>query len=179
MNSNFEKAVAVVLLHEGGYRNVPSDPGGPTKYGISQKSYPDLDIAGLTQEGAVALYRRDWWDKYGYDQISNYALALKVFDHAINIGWQTNPVASRAHVFLQMACNDVIFHNETVAKDASILPLPVDGILGPRTFLTLNALDPSLLLLRFLSRVHAHYKACAKTQPAELPDWEARLWGCL
>ena len=33
--------------------NDPQDPGGETNFGISKRSYPDLDIAGLTVADAT------------------------------------------------------------------------------------------------------------------------------
>jgi hypothetical protein len=33
-----------------GYVNDPSDPGGETQWGISKRSYPDVDIKALTRE---------------------------------------------------------------------------------------------------------------------------------
>ena len=33
-----------ILQTEGGYVNDPADPGGETKYGISKKAYPTVDI---------------------------------------------------------------------------------------------------------------------------------------
>ena len=81
----FERAVARVLGDEGGYANNPSDPGGATKFGISQREYPQLDIAALTRADAVAIYYRDWWQRYRYSQLPG-PVAAKVFDLAVNIG---------------------------------------------------------------------------------------------
>ena len=39
------------------------DPGGETKFGISKRAHPDLDIANLTRDQAGAVYRRDYWDR--------------------------------------------------------------------------------------------------------------------
>jgi lysozyme family protein len=44
----FEKCITVVLLHEGGYVNNPSDYGGETKYGIAKRFFPQEDIKNLT-----------------------------------------------------------------------------------------------------------------------------------
>ena len=33
-----------LIEREGGYVNHPRDPGGETKYGITKRTYPDLDI---------------------------------------------------------------------------------------------------------------------------------------
>ena len=55
MDSNpttFDQVIDRVLAHEGGYVNDPDDPGGETKYGISKKAYPKIDIKNLTKEEA-------------------------------------------------------------------------------------------------------------------------------
>ncbi len=173
--ANFEKAVKVVLSHEGGYVNRASDPGGETKFGISQATYPNLDIKSLTEADAKAIYRADWWDHFEYGRFGNHAVALKVFDHALNIGWMKAPPAPRAHVFLQMAVNDLVQGGAAPAKYL----LKADGLLGDLTFEAANAVDPTLLTLRFLCRVHRHYKVAALAQPEALNGWENRLWGCL
>ncbi|MBI5343968.1 MAG: hypothetical protein HZB83_01285, partial [Deltaproteobacteria bacterium] len=47
---NFERAIAFVLRHEGGYANDPRDPGGETNFGISKRAYPMLNIKDLSVE---------------------------------------------------------------------------------------------------------------------------------
>lgn len=71
--------------HEGGYVNNPRDPGGETKYGVSKRSYPELDIKNLTIDDAREIYRRDFWDELDGDRIDG-ALMYQVFDMAINSG---------------------------------------------------------------------------------------------
>ena len=46
--SNFDHCITAILTEEGGLVNHSRDPGGLTKYGISQRSYPNLDIQSLT-----------------------------------------------------------------------------------------------------------------------------------
>ena len=93
MENNFEKALKFVLSHEAEFVDDPNDPGKATKYGISQKAYPDLDIANLTREDAKIIYQRDYWDKAGCGEIAN-GLDIVVFDTAVNCG------VSRALAFL-------------------------------------------------------------------------------
>jgi len=46
---------------EGGLAEDPLDPGGVTKFGISQRAYPDVDVRGLTREKATLIMRDDYW----------------------------------------------------------------------------------------------------------------------
>lgn len=59
----FTAAVTTLLEVEGGYVDHPSDPGGRTNWGISQRAYPNLDIRSLTRAEAISIYRRDYWNK--------------------------------------------------------------------------------------------------------------------
>lgn len=83
--SAFDQAFEVVIGHEGGYVNNPSDPGGETKYGISKRSYPDVDIANLTLDAAKQIYKTDYWDKL-YLDTADPRLALVAFDASVNNG---------------------------------------------------------------------------------------------
>lgn len=82
---DFQQSVAFVLLEEGGYVSNPDDPGGATNFGISQRSYPQIDIANLTREQATQIYYRDYWLPSGADSLAQ-PLALVVFDTAVNLG---------------------------------------------------------------------------------------------
>lgn len=85
----FDKAVAFVLSQEGEYSNDPQDAGGATKWGISHRSYPELDIANLTREQAIDIYKKDFWDRCQCSQLPD-GLDFLVFDAAVNQG----PVAA-------------------------------------------------------------------------------------
>lgn len=47
--------------------NDPSDPGGLTKYGIDQRSHPGVNIRALTEDEAMGIYRREYWDRNKID----------------------------------------------------------------------------------------------------------------
>lgn len=85
MSANFDKAFVIVVGIEGGLVDDPADPGGLTKFGISKRRYPDLDIRNLTVEQAKAIYLRDYWNTHNLDKLE-YGKALLVFDCAVNGG---------------------------------------------------------------------------------------------
>jgi len=93
MKNDFDKAIKFVLKWEGGYSNDPNDPGGETNFGISKRSYPELDISKLTLKQAKEIYYQNYWLKCGCDNLP-YPFNIIVFDTAVNMG------RSRAKEFL-------------------------------------------------------------------------------
>ena len=89
--SNLPQAFAFIAIWEwgnrkdGGYTNDKDDPGGETRWGISKKSYPDIDIKSLTKEEALIIYEKDYWLKIGADTMEK-KLAIACFDSAVNCG---------------------------------------------------------------------------------------------
>jgi len=163
-DEKFLRAVDVVLKHEGGLSEHPSDPGGITHWGISLRSYPELGeegIRNLTREQAAEIYYRDFYAKYGYARIDDEAVATKVFDMAVNMGPAT------AHRLLQEA---LVFLGHDIA---------VDGILGPQTIGAANKADPKRLLqvLRWLAAHHYYRIAAQRPQSrAFLVGWLTRAY---
>lgn len=131
MRSNFDKALAAVLAHEGGYVNHPKDPGGATNRGVTQTVYNDWRVAnGLAEKNVrdisdaevMAIYKRRYWDAVRGDDLPagvDYCL----FDFAVNSG------TSRAARYLQ----------EAVGVD-------VDGKIGPVTIGAAKAEFPQDLI---------------------------------
>ena len=87
---NFDTAFDLLLTptYEGGYSNDPLDPGGETKYGISKRSYPHLDIKTLTRAQVKPIYRADFWGPAGCDAVPD-ELKYPLFDFAVNSGPKT------------------------------------------------------------------------------------------
>lgn len=83
-DKEFSRCIPFVLEREGGYSNDPKDPGGETKYGISKKAWPKLDIKNLTLEDAKVIYYQHYW-LFVADKLS-WPLNLCVFDTAVNQG---------------------------------------------------------------------------------------------
>jgi lysozyme family protein len=122
---NYDDAFERLIGHEGGLVDHPSDPGGLTKYGISQRSYPGEDIRGMTLDRAKLIYRRDFWGPAGCDTVPN-AIKFDLFDMAVNAG------VRKAVQTLQRAVNET-----------------PDGILGPLTIQAAQSMDPERLVARF------------------------------
>ena len=110
MVTTFNEAIGLVLKHEGGLVDDPADSGGITKYGISKRAYPDIDIKNLTIEKAKEIYRQDYWLKSYADKLP-IDIRYIHFDTAINCGLK------RAAKILQ----------------ESIGGIAIDGIIGNQT----------------------------------------------
>lgn len=119
----FEQAIEHVLTKEGGYVFNPNDSGGETKFGISKRSYPKLDIKNLTRDQAKEIYRTDFWNRIKADQLPEQ-LRLHVFDFAVNAG------VSKAILSLQQVAGvktDGIIGNLTVAASKKVSPWDYAG----------------------------------------------------
>jgi uncharacterized protein (TIGR02594 family) len=91
--ANYDASLARLLVHEGGYSNHPSDPGGPTNYGITIhdfRKYIDrngtaADVRAMTVEQAKTIYRRRYWDVQRCDQLPA-GVDYAIFDYGVNSG---------------------------------------------------------------------------------------------
>lgn len=147
----FGAAFETLIGHEGGYVNDPTDPGGETKYGISKRAYPRVDIKGLTLEGAKRLYREDYWDPLGGDSLGD-PLDYAIFDLAVNSGVKT------ATKMLQTALG--------------ILP---DGAWGPASAAALTAArDRKTVALR-VAATRLGYMTCLATWEHHSKGWARRI----
>jgi lysozyme family protein len=149
--SAFDFAVEIVLQNEGGYVNHPSDPGGETKYGITKRQYPDLDIANLTVEHAKEIYKQDYWDAISGDRLPPRVAAL-VFDCAVNQG------PKRAIKFMQTA-----------------LGVSADGAIGPRTLNAAYMADAASFATKLGAERALHY-ASLSTFDVFGKGWMRRLF---
>lgn len=143
----FERLIGFVLAHEGGYVNDPDDPGGETKYGVSKKSYPHVDIASLTIEQAKDIYYEDWWLPLKCPQIHDDKVAQKYLDTCVNTGKGTGTK------ILQRALQMIGYR------------ITVDGAIGPKTLAAVNAADPQALLVAMRQQQKAHYEQLIQKNP--------------
>lgn len=93
MNGRFERALTVILRHEGGYVDHPADPGGATNLGITHRTLAawrgrpvtKQDVRTLTRQEAGEIYRAQYWAARGIQMLPP-GVDLSVFDMAVNAG---------------------------------------------------------------------------------------------
>ena len=91
--SSYDGALARLLAHEGGYSNHPSDPGGPTNFGITIGDYRKYvkrdataaDVKAMRVVEAKAIYRACYWDALRCDELPA-GVDYAVFDYGVNSG---------------------------------------------------------------------------------------------
>jgi lysozyme family protein len=150
-DARFAACITEVLKHEGGYVNDPEDPGGETRYGISKRSYPRLDIPNLTIDDAKAIYRRDFWPRVFGDDLPP-GLNLAAFDYAVNSG------PGRAIPCLQRAVG---------VRD--------DGVFGPATLAAVRRVPDVGLAIRHMCDDRRRFLRSLPTYPRFGRGWERRV----
>ncbi len=139
------------LLH-----TVANDAGGTTRYGISQRAYPKIDLTKITQDEAIEIYKQDYYDKLKLEQVLNDSLRWKIFDIAVNMG------VSRACKIVQEA-----------------IGVPVDGLIGSVTLTAINYSDAELLLKKIEKLQVYHYATICRANEVQykfLKGWNRRAF---
>jgi len=134
----FSKAIQFILNAEGGYVNHPKDPGGETNYGISKRSYPNLDIKNLTKEAATEIYFKDFWQRLSIDSLPPM-LRLPVFDCAVNQG-----------------------PHFAIGTLQAVLGVAVDGKIGPVTLQKASSCSAERILSKYMWRRLEKYQINSK-----------------
>lgn len=149
---NFDVAFDRLMGHEGGYVNDPQDPGGETNWGISKRSYPNVDIKALTRDGAKAIYEADFWLPLAD---ADPAIKFQVFDFAVNGG-------------LSVA----------IRKLQSAIGVADDGHWGPHSMAMLGNMEVNDVLLKFNAQRLRFYTSL-KNWPRYGGGWTNRVAGNL
>lgn len=158
---DFAKALAFALKWEvgnapnGGYLSPAraaqlGDPGGETKYGISKRSYPHLDIAGLTLDAAKAIYEYDYWqatgNQEGFCSEMHWPLDAVHFDCVVNVG--NRKVAKDGTVVMHRRANMIL---------QRALGVDDDGYIGPVTRRAIEQGDPAEIAKRAILQRDLYY----------------------
>ena len=151
---NFERAFEKLLGHEGGFVDHPKDPGGSTRYGITQRvaraNGYEGDMRNLPLSEAKRIARKNYWDAVRADEMPD-AARFDLFDAAYNSG------VEQATKWLQRAAG---------AAD--------DGIIGPKTILAVRMADPHKLAARFNGH-RLRFLTDLKTWPDFGRGWARRI----
>jgi lysozyme family protein len=107
---DFLKAVNHTLEWEGGYVWDAHDSGGETNFGISKKSYPNLDISMLSRDDAIEIYYKDYWLANNIPAIAGTDdFRAKVFDMCVLMG-------SRSALQLMRGCTGLSSYEQVCSN---------------------------------------------------------------
>lgn len=163
----FEKAIAFSLKEEGG-RNfnivngkpviksyAKADLGGATAYGVTWQTLKTAykagivgheDICKLTPEEARLIYKKNYWDKYKWQELK-WPVCLCCLDCCINHG--------KFAYILQRAA---------VECGQSVV---IDGKFGPKTFAALKACEPQKLVKAIYKQRKIYYEKIIARNPSQ------------
>lgn len=149
----FDEAFNRLIGHEGGYsnRSPQEDPGGETNWGISKRSYPNLDIKHLTRDDAREIYLRDFWMPVAASGNVHPAILFQVFDFAVNAGIST-----------------------AIRKLQSAIGVADDGHWGPISAAKLASMDVNDVLMLFNAE-QLDYRRKLSNWAANSSGWTARV----
>ena len=90
----FDFAFDYVVGNEGSYIDDPMDSGGPTKYGVTLKSYSEylkqdftpVVIEELTLEQAKGFYLHQYWIPSNCCMMTDFGIATAIFDCSVLYG---------------------------------------------------------------------------------------------
>jgi|CXWL01.1.fsa_nt_gi lysozyme family protein len=152
-------AVNALLEAEGWFIYYSDDHGRATKYGITSRSYPQLDIATLTKTDAIRIYERDFWHP------NWYALSSQLLANAL----------LKASAFHGLTAAVQQFQSGLATLGSSA---PVDGLFGAKTLWLANQLDPTTVLRAFRTeQILRCVELCEThaTQRTSLRGWISRI----
>ena len=158
MKENFEKSLALVLQHEGGYVHHALDPGGRTNLGVTQRVWEqyvghpvdEAEMRSLTKEMVSPLYRKEYWDAVRGDQLPSGADYL-AFDFSVNAG------SFRCVKTIQRALN-----------------IPADGIIGHVTLKAIQETNAKVFINNFSAAKESFYRSLT-TFPTFGKGWLNRV----
>jgi len=173
---DIDQLIDAVIGREGGFSDHPADRGGATRWGITEAvarahGYRG-DMRAFPRDEAVAIYRRIYWLRPGFDRLADIApdVAAELFDTGVNMG------PAVAVSFLQRALNAL---NRGASEYPDIVPGPRidDATLAALTaFIARRKPHGETVLMKALEALQGErYLDLAERRPAN----EAFLYGWL
>lgn len=150
----FDEAFHLLLGHEGEFSDHPDDPGGATRWGVTQRVAREFgykgDMRDFPVEHAKTIYKLQYWDRVRADELPK-AIRYHVFDAAVNSG------GGQAIRWLQRA-----------------LGVADDGKIGPVTLAAANAAEPEQLKRRMLAQ-RLRFMTSLQNWPSFSRGWARRI----
>lgn len=159
MKANFERCLAEVLKHEGGWADHPKDPGGATMKGVTIGTFAQFkgrkvtkeELRNISDADLRAIYRRKYWDVVRGDDLPA-GLDLVALDGAVNSG------PSRGARWLQSA-----------------LGVTADGRIGPATLDAAGRREAGPTIIQACAARMAFLRGL-KTWPTFGKGWSRRVF---
>ena len=179
--TTYPEAIRRLLMHEGGYTNHPSDPGGPTNFGITIHDYRKYvktdatadDVRRMSLNEAKAIYRSKYWNAQACDQLP-VGVDYSMFDYGVNSG------IGRSGKVLRRVCglpdNTHVVNDQVLAAVAKRDPAAVVAAINDERLAFLKRLRTWPTFGkgwgRRVAEVRAYSLALAKRTPAPagIPD---------
>ena len=153
MKDNFDECLKMLLHHEGGYVNHPSDPGGETNLGVTKKVYQEWggtkDMKDLTIEDVAPIYKKNYWDRCKCDDLES-GVDWVVFDWAVNSG------TGRSAKAIQKICG-----------------ASQDGAIGPKTLALIGKQNTQYVIEEF-GKIRQDFYESLKTFDTFGKGWTRR-----
>ena len=153
MKDNFDECLKMLLYHEGGYVNHPSDPGGETNLGVTKKVYQEWggtkDMKDLTVEDVAPIYKKNYWDRCKCDDLES-GVDWVVFDWAVNSG------TGRSAKAIQKICGAA-----------------QDGAIGPKTLALIGTQNTQYVIEEF-GKIRQDFYESLKTFDTFGKGWTRR-----
>lgn len=150
----FETAFALLLGHEGDFSDHAADPGGKTRFGVTEAVAREFgyrgDMRELPMELAQKIYLEKYWKPIRADDLPP-GIRYAVFDAAVNSG------PAQATKWLQRA-----------------LGVDADGVIGPQTLTAAYAQDGNALRMRMLAQ-RLRFMTGLANWPAFSRGWARRI----
>jgi lysozyme family protein len=151
---NFDTAFALLLNHEGDFSDHPADPGGKTRFGVTEAVAREVgykgDMRELPLDLAKRIYLERYWKPVRADDLPP-GIRYAAFDAAVNSG------PAQATRWLQRA-----------------LGVDADGLIGPKTLAAAYAQDMNALRLRMLAQ-RLRFMTNLANWPAFSRGWARRI----